>query len=194
MLKIGVITDTNDPENLRRVLVSSTDRGISVSNWVQRITLFDGDDLPLPEIGSTVVIGEIDGDATDEVVLGVLQTSLTNKPNGKTTLMDWVANLYRMLFTAQHSISLKVDSGEKAQIVANDVGDVLLSNQRGSILLKADGYTSITNPQGTISMGPGGISINTPYPVNINSTGLLYNGNQVAVVGGVDSDGDTTLS
>lgn len=195
MLKLGTVTDTNDPDNLRRIKVTSIDRGVSVSNWVSRITLFDGDDLPIPAIGSTVLIGELDSDSTEEIIIGVLQSATTNKPNlNKSKLSDWLSDFAVGLFSVFDSFKIRSLSANKPTINLSSDGTVLASNTLGSITLQPNGFIRVVNPLGTIEMGASGISLSTSGLVNISSSGLRYNGVQVAIVGGIDSRGDTTIS
>ena len=195
MLKLGTVTDTNDPDNLRRIKVTSIDRGVSVSNWVSRITLFDGDDLPIPAIGSTVLIGELDSDSTEEINIGVLQSATTNKPNlNKSKLSDWFSDFAVGLFSVFDSFKIRSLSANKPTINLSSDGTVLASNTLGSITLQPNGFIRVVNPLGTIEMGASGISLSTSGLVNISSSGLRYNGVQVAIVGGIDSRGDTTIS
>jgi hypothetical protein len=195
MLKIGTVTDNQDPEQLRRIKVTTIDRGTSSSQWLSRITNFDGDDLPAPQIGSTVVISEIGGDTTEEVILGVLQTATTNKPSSdKPDLDPWWSVLSAITFWVSKTFSVKSPSPAKPEITLDTSGWINASNSLGSVQLLPDGYLMITNPTSMIVMSGSGISINTPGSININSNALTWNGSQVAVVGGYDTDGDTTLS
>lgn len=162
-LRIGIVTDNNDPEGLRRVKVMSQDRGVSVSDWLQRITNYSDEDLPVPKIGDTVVIGSIDEDTHNDLVLGVLQSQSNNSPNRKSSLYDLCAQIgYEFLYGCQ-SFRIVTPGCE-------------LEIQDGKLSINA------TN-----------IDLNAT-DVAIQSASLTWNGDQVAVVGGIDTRGDTTLS
>jgi Type VI secretion system/phage-baseplate injector OB domain len=177
MLRLAIVTDNQDPDNLRRVRVVSADRGISVSDWIGRVTGYCDKDDPVAPIGSTVIVGTLEGGKSDEVVLGVLQTTGSNPPLNKPKLSDEVTVLY----------------GNRIESATNDwqsiSENVQIQTATGtSIHLNSNGQVTISNSGGT-----GLIVIQPNGAIEISSPLLSWNGERVAVVGGVDSDGDTTL-
>jgi phage baseplate assembly protein gpV len=195
MIKLGTVTDNQDPENLRRIQVTTIDRGVSSSQWLNRVTNFDGDDLPLPLIGSTVVVSEVGGDSTEDIILGVLQTATTNRPiEDKTDRESWWGILKSLKFWVNDKFAVESPSQNKPKISLDQNGTITASNSLGSIVLYPNGCLTITNPTGVITMGSGGWSISVPGSIDITSTNLTWNGQTISRVGGVDSRGDTTLS
>lgn len=195
MIKLGTVTDNQDPENLRRIQVTTIDRGVSSSQWLNRVTNFDGDDLPLPLIGSTVVVSEVGGDSTEDIILGVLQTATTNRPiDDKPDRGSWWSILKAIKFWVNDKFAVESPSQAKPRISLDQNGTITASNSLGSITLYPNGYLTITNPTGVITMGSGGWSINAPGSIDITSTNLTWNGRTISRVGGLDSRGDTTLS
>jgi phage baseplate assembly protein gpV len=195
MIKLGTVTDNQDPENLRRIQVTTIDRGVSSSQWLNRVTNFDGDDLPLPLIGSTVVVSEVGGDSTEDIILGVLQTATTNRPiEDKPDRESWWSILKAVKFWVNDKFAVESPSQNKPKISLDQNGTITASNSLGSIVLYPNGYLTITNPTGVITMGSGGWSISVPGSINITSADLTWNGQTISRVGGVDSRGDTTLS
>jgi phage baseplate assembly protein gpV len=195
MIKLGTVTDNQDPENLRRIQVTTIDRGVSSSQWLSRVTNFDGDDLPLPLIGSTVVVSEVGGDSTEDIILGVLQTATTNRPiEDKPDRESWWSILESIKFWVNGKFAVESPSQAKPKISLDQNGTITASNSLGSIILYPNGHLTITNPTGVITMGSGGWSINSPGSIDITSTNLTWNGQTISRVGGVDSRGDTTLS
>jgi len=195
MIKLGTVTDNQDPENLRRIQVTTIDRGVSSSQWLNRVTNFDGDDLPLPLIGSTVVVSEVGGDSTEDIILGVLQTATTNRPiEDKPDRESWWSILKAIKFWVNDKFTVESPAPNKPKISLDQNGTITASNSLGSIVLYPNGYLTITNPTGVISMGASGWSINSPGSINITSSSLTWNGQTISRVGGVDSRGDTTLS
>ncbi len=191
MLRLGIVTDNNDPENLRRVKVQSITRGSSVSDWLSRISSFSGEDLPVPNIGDTVIIASLDSDSHTDIVLGVLTTNNTNQP------LDKIENFaYQSEIGAnQKLVAQRVDlQTELGKVEMSEDGGIKLSNQLGSIYLTPTGYTIISYPGGSINLGSGGLTIDSPVPVIINSPELTWNGLRLARVGGMDSRGDITIS
>lgn len=175
MLRLAIVTDNQDPDNLRRVRVCSSDRGVSVSDWIGRVTGFCDEDSPVPPIGSTVIIGKLEGGASDEVVLGVLQTTTSNPPLVKSRLSDLVQIRY-----GDHTES----NVGNWQSVSNAI---LIQTATGCLIrLREDGQITLSNSDGQITIQPNGA-------IEIESPLLTWNGERVAVVGGTDSDGDTTL-
>lgn len=195
MIKLGTVTDNQDPENLRRIRVTTVDRGVSSSQWLNRVTNFDGDDLPLPMIGTTVVVSEVGGDSTEDIILGVLQTATTNRPiEDKPDRGDWWALLRSIVFWVQTSFTIKSPSQNKPKIYLDQDGTITIENSQGSVTLYPNGYLTILNPTGVITSGVSGWAINVPGAININSANLTWNGQTISRVGGVDSRGDITLS
>lgn len=205
MIRLGVVTDNQDPENLRRIRVVTQDRGASQSQWVQRVTGFEGEDSGVPGIGSTVIIASLQGDTSDEVILGVLQTVTTNQPQ---SLKDgslgsrflrvlgdtWqsVAGYWEIITSGKASI--RVESPNKPKVEIHPSGLITLSNSLGNISLNPTGFITITDPTGTWGSSSSGLSLISPISVSITSPNLSWNGSRVAVVGGTDSEGDVTLS
>lgn len=190
-LRVGIVVANDDPDNLRRVKVQSQDRGSSVSDWLSRLTSFDSEDLPVPSIGSSVIIGSIDGNTHSDIVIGVLQSEGTNQPLDKDQPGDYVSD------TPGHWISIAERLellNALAKIEVMEDSGIKLSNQLGSIYLLPSGYTIVSYPGGSISIGSNGFEINSDTPININSPDLIWNGSRVARVGGRDSRNDTTLS
>jgi hypothetical protein len=184
MIKLGTVTDNQDP-----------DRGISSSQWLSRITNFDGDDLPSPMIGSTVAISEVGGDATEDIILGVLQTATTNRPiDDKPDRESWWSILKEIGFWVNRKFTIRSPSPNKPAISLDRDGTITASNTLGTITLLPTGYITVTNPTGILTMGGGGWTIATAGTVAITTPSLKWNGSTVAVVGGVDSDGDVTIS
>lgn len=195
MIKLGTVTDNQDPENLRRIQVTTIDRGVSSSQWLTRVTNFDGDDLPLPLIGSTVVVSEVGGDSTEDIILGVLQTANTNRPmEDKPNRESWWSILTAIKFWVNDKFAVESPSQAKPKLTLDRDGTIMASNTLGSITLYPNGYITITNPTGVVTMGSGGWSINAPGSINITSANLTWNGQTISRVGGLDSRGDTTLS
>jgi len=195
MLKIGTVTDNQDPDGLRRIRVTTVDRGVSSSQWLSRVTNFDGDDLPSPMIGSSVIVCEVAGDSTEDVILGVLQTATTNRPiEDKPDRESWWSILREIGFWVNNRFSVQSPSPNKPKISLNRDGTILASNSLGSVVLSPTGYMTVTNPSGVITMGDGVWNILTSGTLNVTSPGFKWNGQTVAVVGGTDSDGDVTLS
>jgi uncharacterized protein involved in type VI secretion and phage assembly len=74
---LGIVTDNDDPMGFNRIKVTTGDKGgLSETYWVMCIGAGTGITLPRPLIGSTVVIGYLNGDPHLPVYLGVLHNGL----------------------------------------------------------------------------------------------------------------------
>lgn len=175
MLRLAIVTDNQDPDNLRRIRVCSSDRGVSVSDWISRITGYCDEDSPVPPIGSTVIIGKLEGGSSDEVVLGILQTTTSNPPLVKTQLND----LYQIRYGDHVESNVGTWQSVSEAVLIQTATGYLIS-------LATEGQITLSNSDGQITIQPNGA-------IEIQSPMLTWNGERVAVVGGTDSDGDTTL-
>lgn len=80
-LQIGVVTDNQDPLNLRRIKVAPQSKGgVATSEWLGHCNPDPGRDAPIPLIGSTVYYQFLDGDPHDGVWIGVTHND-TNPPD-----------------------------------------------------------------------------------------------------------------
>jgi hypothetical protein len=195
MLKIGTVTDNVDPQGFRRIQITTQDRGISSSQWLPRVTNFDGDDTPLPIIGTSVVVAEVGGDSTEDIILGVLQTSNTNRPiPDKPAGSNWWYLLESVKYWFNNTFTITSPSSSHPTLSLHQDGTIKASNIFGSVVLSPSGYLTITNPTGTLTMGGTGLDIVSSVPIKIDAPSLLWGGQPLARVGGTDTDGDVTVS
>ena len=69
-LQVCVVTDNNDPAGLRRIRVSrEVQAGVSHSYWAYAGRSQTHTDEPLPSVGSTVLVGAVDGDPHDLIFI-----------------------------------------------------------------------------------------------------------------------------
>lgn len=80
-LQYAVVANNSDPEGLHRVQVLEPAKGArSTSDWLYRLSPMSGIHLVLPQVGSTVLVGYIDGDPHNGCYLGSLVNQL-NPPS-----------------------------------------------------------------------------------------------------------------
>ena len=205
MIRLGIVTDMDDPDKMRRVKVVTQDRGNSTSSWVPRVTGFDGEDSPVPPIGSTVIVASMQSDSADEVILGVMQTATSNQaqPLKDASLGSWFKRVLGDVFSSVsgywklltlETITLAIQSPKAPSVTIEPSGQITLRNSLGSVRLLPSGYMQMVDPSGTWGSSSSGLSLNHPSQVSVNSPNLLWNGVAVSRVGGTDSRGDTTLS
>jgi hypothetical protein len=176
MIRLAVVTDNVDPDQLRRVRVTSSDRGIGQSTWIPRVTGFGDEDLPVPSIGTTVIIANLEEGSTDEVVLGVLQTGRSNVPikEKRSDLGSWFSTIMGK-FHLFCSGTFQINSDQR----------ITLNCGESVITLDPSGEISIGNPRGKLVLGVDG-------DLSHNWIGSTLN--RFAKIGGTDTDSDITLS
>lgn len=87
-LELGIVTDTDDPENLRRIKVATASKGGQVNTfWCLRILQSPYDDPPMPPVGMTALIGFLEGDPHAPFYLGVLCNEI-NPALGKGQIVE----------------------------------------------------------------------------------------------------------
>lgn len=79
--RLAVVTDNVDPDGLRRIRVSlSSQGGLTQSYWIQAGRSTATTDEPLPEIGTTVLVGAIEGNP-NELYMKRVYCNDTNPPD-----------------------------------------------------------------------------------------------------------------
>lgn len=173
-LLLGIVANVDDPEKLGRIKVQF-DFVDEVSDWAYRSVPIDSYDARVPKIGQTVTVFAVDGDLHNLVYTGVLQNDMNPSLAGKD--------------------SLRVD------VQNHDA--IFRENIKSGSQIKYDGVT--------ITFVPNGVSININGLVTyfgsdyielksagrnyrFDSAGLRVDNTLVALVGGVDSRGDVTVS
>lgn len=70
-LQFATVTNNRDPLNLRRIKCTSEAKGgLTETDWLMAMRLIPNYDPPMPEVGTSVVIGFVDGDPHDGIWLG----------------------------------------------------------------------------------------------------------------------------
>lgn len=80
-LALGIVSSTDDPEQLARIRIWEPAKGAKVeSNWLYRVQPMSFLSTPLPLVGHTVAVGYIDGNPHEGIYLGTLQNLIN--PSG----------------------------------------------------------------------------------------------------------------
>lgn len=143
-LQTGIVTQLeSDPDGENRIkvrmpIISSSDDGI----WARIATLDAGKERGsffLPEIGDEVIVGFINDDPRDAVVLGMVHSSMlpapltaedTNHKKGFTT-----RSKMKMIFDDEKkSFTLETPAGKKI-IVDEDAGEIKIVDENGNKLV-----------------------------------------------------------
>lgn len=70
-VELGIVTDNNDPEGLRRIKVTLASKGAQTNtDWLYRVLFSPVVDPPLPQINQTVIVAFLEGDNHQGIYLG----------------------------------------------------------------------------------------------------------------------------
>jgi Rhs element Vgr protein len=165
-LQIGVVVQLeSDPDGQDRILVripviDSNAQGI----WTRIASLDAGNDRGaffMPEIGDEVIVGFINDDPRDAVVLGMLHSS--NKP-APITPSD--ANNEKG-FTTRSKMHLSFNDDTKTIVIDTPAGNsITIDEQSMKIEIKDQNKNKIT-------MGTSGISLESPMNIDIKAGAVL---------------------
>lgn len=178
-LQIGIVTQLeDDPENENRVLVSipmidKSSKGI----WARVSTLDAGENRGsffLPEIGDEVILGFINDNPQDAVILGMLNSSAKPAPidaSDENHEKGFVTRSgIKLLFNDdEKSIAIETPGGKKV-ILDEDAGMIQLEDEHGnSMILDSNGISFDTSNE-IIMKAAGDINIEGMH-VNIKADG-----------------------
>jgi uncharacterized protein involved in type VI secretion and phage assembly len=198
---LAIVVDNKDPENKRRIRVSlPSNPGLS-SYWYRQLTPFKGVDLPLPDIGQTVLVLFADGDINQGYFLAF--ENATNPPQDKGNITD---DYYEKI---KGDKNLEI-SGDKISKISGDSkaeieGEHTLDAQK-AIALTAQTFLTIFAKQylrlqagasNFIELGANGdsrvggnwvIDLNSASISFTNASSITINGKEIAVVGARTDD------
>ena len=176
-LQIGIVTAVHDdPDGEDRIQVSlpvvdPDDEGI----WARIATLDAGDSRGSffrPEIGDEVIVGFINDDPRDAVVLGMLNSSANPAPITATEENNEKG------FITRDQLKLLFDDDKKSVTIETPNGNkVVLSDDEGSIILEDENGNKMT-------MDSSGITLESASDLTIKASGEI----------GIESGTNMTLS
>ena len=190
-LQIGVVVQLqSDPDGQDRILVrvpviDSNAQGI----WTRVASLDAGNDRGaffMPEIGDEVIVGFINDDPRDAVVLGMLHSS--NKP-APITLQD--ANNEKG-FTTRSKMHLSFNDDTKTILIDTPAGNSITIDEQGMKIEIKD------QNQNKITMAASGITMESPKNIDIKAGAVLTlaGGVSLAISGpslSVKADADVSI-
>lgn len=163
-LHIGIVTQLqDDPEGSERILVklpiiSSEEQGI----WCRLATLDAGENrgsVFRPEIDDEVIVGFINEDPNDAVILGQLHSSLHTAP------IPASDDNHEKGFVTRSEMKLVFDDEKKSVTIETPAGNkVQLDEDDGSITIEDENSNSIV-------MDSNGITIKSSKDLNLEATG-----------------------
>jgi len=204
-LQIGVVTKlAPDPENEFRIqvklpIIDAANDGI----WARMALQDAGDNRSaffLPEVGDEVIVGFINDDPRDAIVLGALHSSAKPAP---ITAADenhekgwWTRSGIKMMFNDDdNNRNLSIETPDGKKIIVHDTNDILqLEDQHGNkIVLDANGITiesagalNITAQQDITIEGMNiSISANSSFQAEGTTRAELTSTAEVVINGGI---------
>ncbi len=161
-LQIGVVVQLeNDPEGEDRIrvripIIDNNDQGI----WTRIASLDAGDNRGAffrPEIGDEVIVGFINDDPSDAIVLGMLNSSAKPAP-----IIAQDANDEKG-FTTRGQMHLQFNDRTRTIIIDTPAGNSITLDEQGTKIEIKDQNSN------TITMNPSGIKMESPINVEIKA-------------------------
>lgn len=210
--QFAFVTDNLDPLRLRRIKVSTESKGgLTNTDWLMPCSLIPFTDPPLPPIDSSVIVGFVNGNPHDGFYVGNV-INRTNEPD--LTQQDPVNDATKITPGNNADVTRgKSDFRIDKDLMIEGGANITIKNDAGcSIKLTSEGAVVIGDAFGH-KLVLGGLSGGLGFPTDvfmkvgnavlnmqsetmeiINATDLTINGQSVAVVGALDSDGDTLIN
>lgn len=163
-LQVGVVSQLqDDPDEEDRILVqipiiNNAEQGI----WC-RLASLDAGDLRgfvfRPEIGDEVIIGFINDDPNDAVVLGMLHSSTKPAP------ISGSDDNHEKGLVTRSEMKVLFDDDKKVIEISTPAGKIItLDEDQGNIVIADDNSNTVT-------IDDSGITLNSPKDINIKATG-----------------------
>lgn len=142
-LRLGIVSKNLDPQGQRRIRVTTAAKGGTIeSDWLRRVDLTPHRDVPVPEIGQTVLVGFIDSDPHKGVYLGLLTNDVNPPQDKQQPLLDHTEQT-----PGQHVLNV-----EKDIVLQTSGGARITLEKGGNIVLEAgDGTTLMLGGDATLN-------------------------------------------
>lgn len=200
---LAVVTNVEDPENLRRVKVSDPSSPGLDTDWLIRLNLIPDYDPVLPNIGDTVLVFWVDGDPSNGLYMSI--QNATNPPLDKVDpVNDQSQNVQgnsnnnvgkdrkdtvNKVYTIEVGESFRLQNSAGAYIELATSGVVIISDAFGHKMTFGAGSG---NNAIEWDMGSSTLKIKNCSDLQVSQTASGYK--SVATVGAVDSRGDTIVN
>jgi Type VI secretion system/phage-baseplate injector OB domain len=187
-LLFAIVTNTADPNQLRRIKCTTESKGgLTETDWLMALKVIPGFDPPIPPVGSSVIIGFINGDPHDGVYLG----STINRTNPQDQAQaDPVKDNTQIipgdsLERIDQSLTIKVG---KTFTLQNDAGAKIILNEDGHVILE-DAFNNRMTLGETLTIALPGNTMQVT-----GASDVTIASKSVATIGAQDSRGDTLVS
>lgn len=192
-LATGMVDGLDDPDGLNRIRVQLPwrhDGGEGI--WARQSSLDAGDGygaVVVPSKKQEVLVGFLDGDPAQPVVLGALYNGAAKPPvavdadtNAERSLTTPDGHVLRLLDGEDGSVTLSTATGQSVVLSEKDSSIILSHHDSGnSIRLSADGIEltaaqgdiTLSSPAGTFSVDAGKLLAKTTGPLSVESSATL---------------------
>lgn len=173
-LQFCTCTNNVDPLNMRRIKVTTEARSDELveTDWLWRVALLPGYDPPLPAVGSSVIVGFLNGDPHDGVYFGPIHNQ-TNLPIEQETPTLDSAQEVTGHSTSRTDRNYTLSVGQ-AITFQTDAGVSITVTEAGIVKISGAGQVQVQAEQ-----------------INLVCNKLTRNSIDVALLGAIDSSGDT---
>jgi Type VI secretion system/phage-baseplate injector OB domain len=184
---LAVVTNNEDPNKQRRILISSPIIPGLDSHWIRRIEPLPFYDPPMPTVGQTVLILASEGDLLNAYYLNCVND--TNAPiKGK---KDIIKDSYQEIpgnQTVEIKENLTFQVGKTIRFETNS-GSYLELNENGKIIISdSNGVKISLGNSSAIEFSANGGTI-----TGVNLTNFTLLSKSVTTVGAPDTRGDTLI-
>lgn len=184
-LQIGLVNDIEDPENEFRVQVkmpaiNADEDGV----WARIATLDAGNNRGTffrPEVGDEVIVGFINNDPVNPIILGMLHSSAKPSP------ITPASNNNEKGLQTRSGIKLNFNDGDKMVKIETPSGKKITMSDNDALIKVEDENGN------TISFDSSGVTVQSASDLNIKATGTLsLSGAQISISGNASVGIDAT--
>lgn len=192
-LASGTVAGLDDPDGLNRIRVRLPwrhDGGEGI--WARQSSLDAGDGhgaVVVPSKGQEVLIGFLDGDRAQPVVLGALYNGAARPPvtvdadsNAERSLTTPDGHVLRLLDGSDGVITLVTATGQSVvlseqdssiTLTHGDSGNAIRLSAQGIELTAKQGDITLSSPAGKVSLDAGRLAAKTTGPLSVESSATL---------------------
>ena len=205
----GIVTNNNDPENLRRIKATNSIHPNIDTYWLQRL-FHTGIDGLMPAIGSTVIV--FYEESNPNVGFYIPVQNKVNKPSEKADPINDYHSVIPGVFDAiidneatkisvvNNGITIETGTVEVTALTFTINGQLIVNGNatvNGNILVTGDIDINADLIELALTTGleiDGNVQMTSPFVEIIGATSARINGKQIATVGAIDSRGDALTS
>lgn len=213
------VTNNDDPENRRRVRVRLAKNPDLESDWIDRQIASPSDDPPVPKVGQTVIVNFYDGDPHRGYYTGAVLNAKNTPQETDNPLIDSARVIEgdraeniqgndRQIIGSDRTIQvgkdglvtvgkkLRLQNAAGAFVELHENGAAIVGGIAGGTVVLGGLTAGLGYPSDMVITAAGPLVINLAgNPLQIlNAAAASINGQQIATIGAIDTDGDTLTS